>query len=85
MHLITLSYLKKFNTNFAALNFRLSSNTITGGYFYYTPNLCADLYIWLVYNKIIKSNSKFLLNSTNIQIEEEEDDECPNQPENHLP
>ncbi|CAD8105089.1 unnamed protein product [Paramecium sonneborni] len=54
-------YYHKFQGDFNQISQALSSNTVTANLYLYTPNFCADLYAWLVFNKSIPSNSKFIL------------------------
>ncbi|CAD8203048.1 unnamed protein product [Paramecium octaurelia] len=54
-------YYQKFQGDFNQVSQALSSNTVTANLYLYTPNFCADLYAWLIFNKSIPSNSKFIL------------------------
>ncbi|CAD8091199.1 unnamed protein product [Paramecium primaurelia] len=54
-------YFQKFQGDFNQVSQALSSNTVTANLYLYTPNFCADLYAWLIFNKSIPSNSKFIL------------------------
>ncbi|CAD8089836.1 unnamed protein product [Paramecium primaurelia] len=54
-------YYQKFQGDFNQVSQALSSNTVTANLYLYTPNFCADLYAWLIFNKSIQSNSKFIL------------------------